>query len=69
MYVYIYIYILVQVTKTYCLSLRQISFKMESQYWTLVKVFMYIKDEFLKFMNLSPKYRLLRMCFDSFICD
>lgn len=58
------IYILVQVTKTYCLLLRQSSFKMESQYWILIKIFMYIKDEFLKFMNLSSKYRLLRMCFD-----
>lgn len=56
--------ILVKVTKTYCLSLRQISLKMESQYWALVQIFMYIKDEYLKFMNLSPKYRLFRMCFD-----
>lgn len=32
---------------------------MQSQYWTLVKIFMYIKDEFLKFMNIiSQKYRL-----------
>lgn len=53
------IYILVPVTKTYCLLLGEISFKMESQYWTLVKIFMCIKDEFLNFMNiLSQKYRL-----------
>lgn len=53
------IHILVQVTKTYCLLLGEISFKMESQYLTLVKIFMYIKDEFLNFMNiLSQKYRL-----------
>ena len=54
------IHILVQVTKTYCPLLREIPFKMESQYyWTLVKIFMYVKNEFLKFMNIvSQKCRL-----------
>lgn len=46
------IHILVEVTKTYCLLVGGIPFKTESEYWTLVKIFMYIKDEFLKFMNI-----------------
>lgn len=53
------IHILVQVTKTYCLLLGEFPFKMDSQYETIVEIFMYIKDEFLKFMNIvSQKYRL-----------
>ena len=52
------IHILVQVTKTYCLLLGEFPFRMEL-YWILVKIFMYIRDEFLKFMNIvSQKYRL-----------
>lgn len=58
------IHILVQVTKTYCLLLGEIPFRME-WYWTLVKIFMYIRDEFLKFMNIvSQKYRLKECIFD-----
>lgn len=52
-------HILVRVTKTYCFLLGGIPFKMCLEYWTLLKIFMYIKDEFLKFMNtVFQKYRI-----------
>lgn len=52
------IHILVQVTKTNRLLVGEVPFRME-WCWTLVKIFMYIRDEFLKFMNIvSQKFRL-----------